>query len=328
MYTIIGGDQKPYGPVSAEELRRWIAEGRLNGRTAVLAEGSNEWKELATFAEFAESLRIQAAPAASAGAALPPVSAADWSAQILAQQPQLQVGRCLARSWKLLTSGFGALFGAVLLVWLISLVCQFIPLVGGMVYLVLRGVFFGGLYLLFLNRIRGRTVSVGDVFAGFNLAFAQLLLTGLVCWLLSGIASLFCVVPGLYLYVAWTFAVPLVADKRLEFWSAMELSRKIVTRVWFQTFGLLVLAFLPLLLANIFVGIKMAALAISTMQDLMGSSGPDFGHMFETMKTIAKASLPLAMLLKIVLLLNLPFAVGALMYAYEDLFGARTTPTA
>jgi hypothetical protein len=29
-----------------------------------------------------------------------------------------------------------------------------------------------------------------------------------------------------------------------------------------------------------------------------------------------------------VLLLNLPFALGALMYAYESLFGTRTPPTA
>jgi hypothetical protein len=38
---------------------------------------------------------------------------------------------------------------------------------------------------------------------------------------------------------------------------------------------------------------------------------------------IAKVSVPLVILNKVVLLFNLPFAVGALMYAYEDLFGAR-----
>jgi len=33
-------------------------------------------------------------------------------------------------------------------------------------------------------------------------------------------------------------------------------------------------------------------------------------------------------IMKVVLLLNLPFALGALMYAYESLFGTRTAPTA
>ena len=28
MYKIIGGDQKEYGPIGAEQIRQWIAEGR------------------------------------------------------------------------------------------------------------------------------------------------------------------------------------------------------------------------------------------------------------------------------------------------------------
>jgi hypothetical protein len=36
----------------------------------------------------------------------------------------------------------------------------------------------------------------------------------------------------------------------------------------------------------------------------------------------------LSVLVKFVLLLNLPFAVGTLMYAYESLFNPRRTPAA
>ena len=42
MYKIIGADQKEYGPVSAEQLRLWIAEGRVNGQTSVWPEGATE----------------------------------------------------------------------------------------------------------------------------------------------------------------------------------------------------------------------------------------------------------------------------------------------
>jgi hypothetical protein len=37
--------------------------------------------------------------------------------------------------------------------------------------------------------------------------------------------------------VAWMFSVPLVIDKNLDFWSAMELSRKVVTKHWWKFFG-------------------------------------------------------------------------------------------
>ena len=136
------------------------------------------------------------------------------------------------------------------------------------------------------------------------------------------------VLPGLYLFVAWVFSVPLVADRRLEFWSAMELSRKVVTRVWFEMFGLVVLAFLPVILTYIFVQIRIRCAVFPAIQELMTSGPPDFRHLVDVMMHVAKVSVPLTLLFKFVLLLNLPFGLGALMYAYEGLFGTRTTPPA
>ena len=53
MYKIIGADQKEYGPVSAEQLRQWLAEGRVNVQTQVLPEGATEWTTLGRLPEFA-----------------------------------------------------------------------------------------------------------------------------------------------------------------------------------------------------------------------------------------------------------------------------------
>ena len=52
MYKIIGADGKEYGPVSAEALRQWIAEGRANAQTKIQVEGSAEWKRLEELPEF------------------------------------------------------------------------------------------------------------------------------------------------------------------------------------------------------------------------------------------------------------------------------------
>ena len=35
MYEIIGADGKEYGPISFEQIRQWIAEGRVNAQTRV-----------------------------------------------------------------------------------------------------------------------------------------------------------------------------------------------------------------------------------------------------------------------------------------------------
>ena len=62
MYKIIGGDGQTYGPISPEQLRRWIAEGRAASQTMVQAEGAQDWKPLSQFPEFASDLKITPTP--------------------------------------------------------------------------------------------------------------------------------------------------------------------------------------------------------------------------------------------------------------------------
>ncbi len=69
MYKIIGTDGRPYGPVSAEEIRRWIAENRVNAQTSVQMEGSTEWKPLGSFSEFASELKAVPPPIAPSSSA-------------------------------------------------------------------------------------------------------------------------------------------------------------------------------------------------------------------------------------------------------------------
>ncbi|HHY85422.1 MAG TPA: DUF4339 domain-containing protein [Verrucomicrobia bacterium] len=50
---MIGADGQAYGPVDANQIRRWIEENRARGDTLVQAEGTGEWKPLRSFPEFA-----------------------------------------------------------------------------------------------------------------------------------------------------------------------------------------------------------------------------------------------------------------------------------
>ena len=52
MYKIIGADGREYGPVSAEQLRQWMVNGRVNAQTLTQLVGSTEWKPLGSFPEF------------------------------------------------------------------------------------------------------------------------------------------------------------------------------------------------------------------------------------------------------------------------------------
>ena len=52
MYKIIGADGKQYGPVSLEQIRQWIAQGRINAQSRVQEDGATDWKKAAEFPEF------------------------------------------------------------------------------------------------------------------------------------------------------------------------------------------------------------------------------------------------------------------------------------
>ncbi len=69
MFKIIGGDGKEYGPITADQLKQWITEGRVNAATRVLIEGATEWKALGEIPELAAAL--PATPAVAGVAASP-----------------------------------------------------------------------------------------------------------------------------------------------------------------------------------------------------------------------------------------------------------------
>ncbi len=61
MYKIIGADGKEYGPVTSEQVRQWITEGRANAQTKVQPEGATDWQALGSVAEFANAFATQPA---------------------------------------------------------------------------------------------------------------------------------------------------------------------------------------------------------------------------------------------------------------------------
>ncbi|HXR07421.1 MAG TPA: DUF4190 domain-containing protein [Candidatus Acidoferrum sp.] len=71
MYKIIGADGNVYGPISAEQVRQWVEEGRLNAVSKIQVEGAAEWKELRQMPEFS-SLVPPPPPPIALGAARSP----------------------------------------------------------------------------------------------------------------------------------------------------------------------------------------------------------------------------------------------------------------
>ena len=273
-YTIIGGDQKPYSSVTADDIRRWIADGRLNAQSLAKEENDTEWRPLSAFPEFADALAAQTAAPITPSLVTP---SAEWQEH----DYDLDLGGCISRGFELLKNNFGVLFVAVLLFAVIEgIIAGFgaIPFIGSLfsiANLIIVGPLLGGLYYVFIQTIRRQPANAGDVFAGFRKGFLQLFLGKIVSGLLAGLCMipfvvvmlalvfsmaatstgnhrrttsqpvggivpiglpvfLICLIPTIYLQVRWVFTLPLIIDKQMNFWTAMKTSWKMVGKHWWQ----------------------------------------------------------------------------------------------
>ncbi len=101
-----------------------------------------------------------------------------------------------------------------------------------------------------------RPVKPASIFSWYGLAL-KLLLTYLLMGLMILLGTLLLILPGIYLAVSYQLALPLVADKNLGPWQALETSRKAVTHKWFTFFGLWAIAALAILGSMILLGIPL-----------------------------------------------------------------------
>jgi uncharacterized membrane protein len=62
----------------------------------------------------------------------------------------------------------------------------------------------------------------------------------IVLLVVVGVLALAGIVGFLFLNIGWFFTLPLIADKRMNFWPAMSLGRRVVNKHWWGTFWLTV----------------------------------------------------------------------------------------
>ena len=113
-------------------------------------------------------------------------------------------------------------------------------LMGLFVQLVIMAVmypFMAGIVMLGIERSVDLPLSYKNVFSYFSYTL-PLLGVAVLMSLLVTIGFILLIIPGIYLSLAYMFAVPLVVEKNLGIWDAMETSRKAVTRHWFKFFFL------------------------------------------------------------------------------------------
>ena len=265
MFEIIGGDGKTYGPVTSDELRRWIREGRADFATKVKREGEASWISLGSLEEFSP-----------AQADSPPLLRPIPGIKDLKIANRLRVGECLGRAWSAYRQDPWKITGVIILVLLLQFLMNSIPLVGAFLAFLLNGPILGGLYFFCRQALHSRPGGVTEVTSIVRERFLPCFLATTVSSLLAFGPFLLGVIPAaalygssgvameklvehpgllvgigvpifaatlamLYLLINWSMAVPLAACTSMDFWESLKTSWRGVAPNFWSYLGLLLL---------------------------------------------------------------------------------------
>lgn len=187
---------------------------------------------------------------------------------------ELNVSETLSQAWDATSGAKLSILGALVLVGLVNagaalalatlfglLLPELAPSAAGLllqlIMLAVMTPLNTGLVILGIQRAGDVEISAFSIFEHYDKT-VPLFLTVLLMSLLISVGIMLLVLPGIYLAIAYVFALPLVVDKGLSPWQALEASRKAVTHSWFKIFGIMILllffvwvSMLPLLLGLI-----------------------------------------------------------------------------
>ena len=263
-YFLIGTDGRQYGPLSQDDVFTWLTDGRASRYSRARRETEAQWAALRDMPEFEEATRPPHMGGAAVGNSRDDTQGGSESPSepVSGRRMRLDPVSCFRRAWWLVARDFALLGGWTLIVAITIIATTAIPRVGWLVGLLLSNLLTAGVYLLFLARLRGQRPVFNDVVVAIRNAAGRLVLAGVTQSMITApivyastttsdqlrTGLLVLSIPSLYLLVGYVFVLPLIVDRNLPFWRAMETSRRTVHRQWFQTFGLLFAAGLLLII--------------------------------------------------------------------------------
>ena len=173
--------------------------------------------------------------------------------ETLAGNARLGLGEVMGAAWERVHGIKGLIMGALALTYVVSLPIS--PLVAKpgrapsltsfalqLAVGVITYPLFAGMLMVAVRHVCGLPVSFNRLFAYYRFTLrilGMMILQGVFV----ALGTLVLVLPGVYLLVSYSLAMPLMVDRNLGMWDSLELSRLLVSKHWFTVFGVLLLAF-------------------------------------------------------------------------------------
>lgn len=199
--------------------------------------------------------------------------------EALSRGYDFRIGELLSESWRRVKGSKGLIIGAVLIYAVAATIINSVlgaalgfigmqadpenlasMLAGQFVISILGAAvtypLLAGLLMIGIRRAADQAFNFDLAFSGFKNPL-PIIITGVLMLVLIYAACLLLLLPGIYLMIAYALALPLVIERGLSPWQALETSRKAISQHWFKVFGLNLVLGLIVGLSAIPLGIGM-----------------------------------------------------------------------
>ena len=145
---------------------------------------------------------------------------------------EFKLEKYISNGFELFKKEYGLFIGFSILAGLISMVGGMIPFIGYFIQAIAAAVLNLGYFYVARKIKLGETPDFADFFQPFN-SLGNIAGVALIVFILTIIGILCLVIPGIYLGVAWGFAVPIAYFfPGIGLWDSMEASRRVITKNW------------------------------------------------------------------------------------------------
>lgn len=160
----------------------------------------------------------------------------------------LDLGRWLAGGWKLISE---ELIGYIIAAFILAVITVVtLKIFTPIIYLAVAGPLKAGFFLMTVNHLRtGRPPLIGDLFQPFT-KYLPVTLAMLIMSVFIAAGLICCLIPGIFLLGIYPFTFLFIVDRGLDFWDAMEASRKVASRGYLE-FALFALVLIVLNIAGL-----------------------------------------------------------------------------
>lgn len=167
---------------------------------------------------------------------------------------EISISKVLKDAWALLNSNLSLFLSYTVFIGIVCGGLWFSGMIGQFLIGLITPLLTAGYFCVSFKILRNEPCEFSDFFKAFSYWY-PLTLSGFIGGLLMMLGFAALIIPGVYLHFTYLLSTQLILDEKLEAWDSLEISRKIITKIFFKFSLMAMFSYVLVMSGVIFLGV-------------------------------------------------------------------------